>query len=368
LKPLLFEKYPDISSIPWLELGNFPTPIQKLEKLGKIQGFKNLYVKRDDTSSLTYGGNKVRKLEWVLADAKEKGRKTLICVGGSGSNQVLATTIYGKQMGFRVVGLVFDQPNADYVRRNLLLDHHYGAELHYAANTPIELLLFSFTYAFESIRGEKPYYVPAGASSPIGNMGYVNAAFEIKNQVEQGEIPEPDYVLTAAGSLGTASGLQLGFRLAGMKTRVAAVQVSMPWYITASKYASMIANINTFMRRTDPNVPEYRPKKEEVLLLEGYLGKCYAAFTPECISIMEAAKTLEDLKLDPTYTSKALAGGLDWLRSQGEQDDIVLFMDTFNSVDLTGHIKGADYKTLPDSMHKYFEKPTQEEELAKQAL
>jgi 1-aminocyclopropane-1-carboxylate deaminase/D-cysteine desulfhydrase-like pyridoxal-dependent ACC family enzyme len=229
-------------------------------------------------------------------------------------------------------------------------------------------MLFGLTYAWESVRGEKPYYVPAGASSPVGNMGYVNAAFEIRNQVEQGEMQEPDYVLTAAGSLGTASGLQLGFKLAGMKTRVAAVQVSMPWYITAGKFASMIASINAFMRRSDPTIPEVKPEPEELIMLEGYLGKCYAAFTPECVSIMEIAKNLEGLKLDPTYTSKTLAGGLDWLRSRGEQGKVVLFMDTFNSVDLSPQIVGADYMALPTSFYRYFEKPTQEEELAEKSL
>jgi D-cysteine desulfhydrase len=321
-------------------------------------------VKREDKSSSTYGGNKVRKLEWVLADAGTQNRKTLITVGGSGSNQVLATTIYGRKLGFRVVGLVFDQPNADYVRRNLLLDHHYNAELHYAPNMPVELLLFGLTYAWKGLRGEKSYYVPGGASSPVGNMGYVNAAFEIKDQVERGEMPEPDYVLATAGSLGTASGLQMGFKLAGMKARVAAVRVSMPWYITAGKFASMMGNINAFMRKADPSVPEVKQKPEGLIMLGDYLGRCYAAFTPECVSIIKTVKELEGLTLDPTYTSKALHGGLDWLRSRGEQDKIVLFMDTYNSVDLTPNIVGADYKELPKSLHKYFENLTQEEELA----
>lgn len=368
MKPVIFEEYPDLSAIPWTSIGDFPTTIERLENLGKAHGFTNLYVKRDDKSSTIYGGNKVRKLEWVLADAEAKQRKTLICIGGSGSNQVLATTIYGKKMGFRVVGVVFDQPNAEYVRRNLLLDRHYGAELRFAQNTPVEVILFAATYGWEALRGEKPYYVPAGASSPVGNMGYVNAAFEIKNQVEQGALPEPDYVLAAAGSLGTASGLQLGFRLAGMKTRVAAVQVSMPWYITADKFASMIANINSYMRKTDPHVPLVKPKPDELIMLRDYLGMCYADLTPECVSTIRQAKELEGLTLDPTYTSKTLHGGLDWLKKIGDRDKVVLFMDTFNSVDLTHNIEGDDYKSLPASLHKYFEKPTQEEELAEKAL
>ncbi len=365
MRPILFEKYPDLQTIPWVELGDYPTPIQKLGRLGEANGFKDLYVKREDKSNPSYGGNKVRKLEWVLADARSKGRKTLLTIGGSGSNQVLATIIYGKRMGFRVVGLVFDQVNADYVRKNLLLDHHYGAELRFAPNTPAELLLFAASYAWESLRGERPYYVPAGASSPVGNLGYVNAAFEIKDQVEQGAMPEPDYTLAAAGSLGTASGLQLGFMLAGMKTRVAAVQVSMPWYITAGKFANMISDINALMHRYAPSVPEVKPKPEELIMLTDYLGKCYAALTPECVSTIKAAKDLEGLTLDPSYTSKTLYGGLDYLRAKGEQGKVVLFMDTFSSVDLTPNIAGADYHELPKPFHRYFEKPTQEEELAK---
>jgi D-cysteine desulfhydrase len=195
-------------------------------------------------------------------------------------------------------------------------------------------------------------------------LGYVNAALEIKNQFEQGEIHEPDYILTAAGSLGTASGLQLGLKLAGMKTRVAAVRVSTPWHITAGKFASMMSNINAFMRRADPSIPDVKQKPDD-LILEDYLGKCYAAFTPECVSTIKAAKELEGLTLDPTYTSKTLYGGLDWLRNQGEADKIILFMDTYNSVDLTPNIEGANYKDLPRSLHRYFERPTQEEELVK---
>ncbi len=365
MKPILFQEYPDLASIPWIELGDYPTPIEKMTKFGEVNGFKNLYVKREDRSNPCYGGNKVRKLEWVLADANSKGRKTLLTLGGAGSNQVLATTIYGKRMGFRVVGLVFDQVNADYVRMNLLLDHHYGAELRFATNTPTEFLLFAFSYVWESLLGEKPYYVPAGASSPIGNLGYVNAAFEIKRQVSEGLMPEPDYVLAAAGSLGTASGLQLGFKLAEMKTRVVAVRVSMPWYITVDKFASMIANINLFMRKYAPSVPRVRPKAEELIMLEDYLGKCYAALTPECVSTIKEVSIHEGLILEPSYTSKTLYGGLDWLKRRGEQDKVVLFMDTFNSVDLTPQISGANYHDLPKPLHRYFENPTQEEELAK---
>ena len=364
MRPIIFDEYPGLEAIPWVELGDFPTPVERLADLGREMSFPSLWVKRDDRSSSVYGGNKVRKLEWVLADARAKGRRSLLAVGGTGSNQVLATAIYGKSLGFDVTGLVFDQPNADYVRRNLLLDHRLGVKFRHAPNTPVLLIYFAATYAVDYITGGKPYYVPAGASSPVGGLGYVNAAFEIMDQVRSGVLPEPDYVVVAAGSLGTASGLQLGFILAGMKTKVVAVKVSMPWYITAGKFSSMIGSINDLMRSADGSVPKVRVKSEDLIIPGDYLGRCYAAFTPECVSMLEKARVLEGLSLDPTYTSKALAGGLDWLGGRGEREKVILFLDTYNSVDISKQMEGVNYRGLPRSLRRYFEEPTQEEEQA----
>ncbi|MDH5790902.1 MAG: pyridoxal-phosphate dependent enzyme [Candidatus Bathyarchaeota archaeon] len=358
---MIFDEYPGLESLPWVELGEFPTPVHRLEKYGGEVGFLELYIKRDDRSSSIYGGNKVRKLEFVLADAERKGRKLLITLGGTGSNQVLATGIFGGRMGFRVTGVMMDQPNADYVRRNLLLDHHFGVEIKYTPNTASELLTFAYQYLKSYATGGKPYYVPAGASSTVGNLGFVNAAFELRGQVESGLIPEPDYVVCAAGSLGTAAGLELGFRLSGMKTRVVGVRVAMPWYVTRGRFAGMVNGICGFMRRADSAVPRVRCSKEGIILLEDYLGEEYAAFTGPGVETVRRMRELEGMTLDPTYTGKALGGGLDWLRKQGLQDRVVLFWNTYNSVDLSHLVDGANYHVLPKAVHRYFEEPTQEE-------
>ena len=186
MRPLIFDAYPRLEQLPWIELGAFPTPIQKLKAFGEAEGFPQLYMKRDDQSSSRYGGNKVRKLEFVLADAKRKGRKTLITTGGVGSNQVLASGIHGKQTGFKVVEALMDQPNANYVRRNLHLDHYYSVDIHYAPS--MFLCYFAVAHQFLKyfLMGNKPYFVPPGASSPLGNMGFVNAIFELKQQVDDG--------------------------------------------------------------------------------------------------------------------------------------------------------------------------------------
>lgn len=365
MKPLIFEAYPGLENLPWIELGDFPTPIQKLERFGEAVGLKDLYIKRDDLSSKKYGGNKVRKLEWVLADAKRKGRQVLITVGATGSNQVLATGIFGRQLGFRVVGLMMDQANAEYVRRNLLLDCHFGVEVNYTSSFATILPRFCYRYLKHALKGERPYYVPGGASSSIGNMGFVNAAFELKSQVEDGATPEPDYIIAAAGSVGTSAGLELGCRLAGLKTRVIGVAVSMPWYVTAKRSASMVNRICDFIRKADPSVPHIEISGNDVILLKDYIGDGYAHFTDNGVRTVAMMSEFEGVQLEHTYTGKALGGGVDWLLRKGLSDKTALFWNTYNSVDLSQLIRGADYKVLPKSCHKYFENPTQEEQLSR---
>jgi D-cysteine desulfhydrase len=345
-------------------LGEFPTPVQRLEAFGGSRGFPELYIKRDDRSSSRYGGNKVRKLEYVLADAEMKGRKLLITIGATGSNQVLATGIFGGGMGFDVMGIMMDQPNAAYVRKNLLLDHHFGVEIKHASNIAVELLAFAYQYARTYVAGRRPYYVPGGASSPIGNVGFVNAAFELKRQVDEGLLPEPDYLITAAGSVGTIAGLELGCRLCGLKTKTIGVGVSFTFYSTPGRLARMVNDVNRLLRQHDPGVPKVHVSKEDLIVPNDYLGEKYGAFTELGVEAVREMKELEGIPLETTYTGKALGGGLDWLTQRGLQDKVVLFWNTYNSVDLTPVIADADYHDLPRSLHRYFEEPTQEELLS----
>ncbi|MCD6479680.1 pyridoxal-phosphate dependent enzyme [Candidatus Bathyarchaeota archaeon] len=365
LKPIIFEEYPGLEKLPWMELGEFPTPVEHLKRFGEAIGLENLYIKRDDRSSKLYGGNKVRKLEFILADAKERGRRTLITAGAVGSNQVLATGIYGRQLGFRVIGIVMDQPNAEYVRRNLLLDHHFGVELHHTHSMTGAYIKFFGIYLKELLLGHKPYLVPPGASSPLGNVGYVNAAFELRSQIEEGLLPEPDNIIVAAGSLGTAAGLYLGCRLAGLKTRVLAIQVAMPSVTNLRKYVELVNETARFMRRYDESIPEMRVSEDDLTLITDYLGEGYAYFTEEGVRTVELMRELEDIQLEHTYTGKALGGGVDWLKRHGLSDKVTLFWNTYNSVDLTHLIEGADYHELPRPLHRYFEEPTQEENWGK---
>lgn len=361
MAPVINKKYLGLQAIPWIEIGSYPSRVERLEQMGDAHGFDNLYIKRDDLIHELYGGNKVRKLEYLLADAGKLGKKTLVTLGGTGSNQVLATTIFGGEHGFKTIGIMLDQPNAEYVRKNLLLDHYFGAKLVYAGGELAEIAAFISEYTKAQLEGRKPYFVTAGASSPVGNMGFVNAAFELKQQVEDGKVPEPDYLIAACGSIGTTAGLHLGCRLAGLKTKVVGVRVAMPWLVTKWRMSRMIGHINDFMRKHDKTVPKLMVRKDDLCLLGDYLGKEYACFTEEGCCVVDEMRDLEGIPLDHTYTGKAMAGGLDWLKKRKEQDKNVLFWNTYNSVDLSDKAATIDYKTLPSKFHRYFEEPTQEE-------
>jgi len=360
LAPIINQYFPGLEEVPWICLGEYPTGIEKLENMGEARGFSNLYIKRDDLANPVYGGNKVRKLEYVLADAREKGKKTLITLGAAGSNQVLATGIFGKELDFDVVGVMMDQPNAEYVRKNLLLDQYYDVNLVYTKDTLTEIATFAVEYLKLLLSGSRPHFITIGASSEIGNMGFVNAAYELKEQVDNGA-PEPDYIIVSCGSIGTSAGLNLGCKLAGLRTKVIGVRVAMPWLVTKWRMKRMIRDLNQFMQKHDSSVPLVDVRDDDLILLEDYLGEDYACFTECGCGCVDDMMRLENIPLEHTYTGKALGGGLDWLRKKDEIDATILFWNTYNSRDLTEKAATIDYKTLPKEFHKYFTEPLQEE-------
>src|SRR4030042_5456359 len=132
--PELFQQYPKLKAIPWVSLGQFPTPVEPMAKRGESLGFKRLWVKRDDFSGVRYGGNKVRKLEFLLADAQAQGRDAVLTLGAVGSNHVLATALYAQELGLKSFAVFVPQPVQEYARKNLLCDHALGLKMHYLTN------------------------------------------------------------------------------------------------------------------------------------------------------------------------------------------------------------------------------------------
>ncbi|HWI60072.1 MAG TPA: pyridoxal-phosphate dependent enzyme, partial [Bacillota bacterium] len=245
----LFQKLPQLAArLPYVSLGRLPTPVERLAEVGAAIGLDSLYIKRDDLSGLVYGGNKVRKLEFLLGAALNAGAREVVTLGFAGSNHALATALYANQLGLRSTSLLMPQVNARYLRRNLLAGYYHKAELQHVANLP----LLAFGLVRKLLQGKRqfgvfPRIIPAGGSCPPGVLGYVNAALELGEQIRAGAMPEPDRIYVPMGSMGTAVGLMLGLRMAGLQSQVIAVRVIEQRFANARKMVGLFRGTTSLL-------------------------------------------------------------------------------------------------------------------------
>jgi len=364
----LFEQYPLLrKKLAYVQLGEFPTPVQKLERLGAELGVSQLYMKRDDLSGKVYGGNKPRKLEFILGDALRSKAKEVMTFGGAGSNHALATAIYARKVGLKSISMLMPQPNARYVRHNLLMSHYCGAELHLCGaglesvrNMP--LVYAATTYQLLQHRlgkGHLPHFISPGGSSPLGVIGFVNAALELGRQVTSGEMPEPEYIYVACGTMGTAAGLTLGLRAAKLSGRVVSVAVCSEKFVNTIAMIKLINKTNSLLCSLDASFPRFEFSETDVDIRHDYFGKRYALFTDEGMEAVSLMGECERIKLDGTYTGKALAALKHDAQSGSLRDKAVLFWNTLNSRDFSDAISDLDYHDLPRCFHRYFEEEVQ---------
>src|SRR3990172_6728721 len=218
----LFSCFPELAeSLPRVTFSTGPSPVARLRELGKRIGRDDIWVKNDGLYGTLYRGNKPRKLEFILADAVAKGAKTILTIGAVGTNHGLATALYGAQLGLHVALLLtYEEPNES-IARQLCWIQSAGAELHYTHSLPPTVMKTPyFILRYRSPDGRWPFLLAPGASTPLGALGYVNAALELAQQIKEGQLPEPPHILLPLGSGGTAAGLMLGLRVAGLRSRL----------------------------------------------------------------------------------------------------------------------------------------------------
>ncbi|MFX1283335.1 MAG: 1-aminocyclopropane-1-carboxylate deaminase/D-cysteine desulfhydrase [Promethearchaeota archaeon] len=348
--PFLFQEYPSLDgTIPWIPLVNSPTPIKRLVKLETdLKTDIQLWVKQDNLTSQVYGGNKVRKLEFIIADALQRKKETIATLGGIGTNHGLATTIFGKENGLNTVLYLIKQPITKHVLDNLKLDFHYGAEMKYVKNYFGVGVQF---YFLDRLRRKQTYWLPAGGSTPLGIMGYVNAALELKQQVEEGKLPEPELLFVAAGTTGTMAGIELGIQLASLKTQVLGIRVTDRMAATTRKVKNLIKSALRILRK-DSKLRNFRfvPKFQ---LIDQYYGGKYGQVTPEGQKAVNLLKQTENISLETTYTGKTFAALIDYVKSV-EIAGPILFWNTYNSVDLSAVADRVEYQQLPSEFHHLF--------------
>lgn len=352
----LFEKYPAMSGLPHVRLGLFPTPVQELHGLSESDN--RVFIKRDDLSGLEYGGNKVRKLEFALGEAKANGCTDVITFGCDGSNHALATGIYAGKLGMHSISILRTQHNTRYLRKNLLKSAFYGIELHHC-ETKQEMDALTDTLVAERLaEGKKaPYIVPVGGSSPLGTVGFVNAAFELAGQIAAGQLPEPDYIYAADGTNGTVAGLMIGLKALGLKTQVIPVRVNDESRVNVAAISQLIDDTVALLRGYDPSFPAVHIPAEDIPLLHDFFGSDYALFTEEGVAALRRMNAMFGIQLEGTYTGKTLAALL--AAAEKTSGKTFLFWNTLNSRPSPDGLENIDYRTLPTGFHSYFETPVQ---------
>jgi len=346
----LFRQYPELEAkLPCISLGNFPTAVQRLDRLG----YDNLWIKRDDLSSSVYGGNKVRKLEFLLADARRKKKKRVITMGGIGTNHGLATAIFCQQLAMDCTLLLFHQPVTDQVKQNLLLFTSYNAKTLYHRTLWKTVLSY---YLFQRIVHPAACFVFAGGSNPVGTLGFVNAALELKDQVDRGQLPVPSVIFCPLGSGGTLAGLSLGVQLAGLSTRLVGVRVSASHLgpfpaCTAATVTKLMEQTYCYLKKRSLAIPPLI--FEAPVIWHDYFGGGYGVPTPEGSHADQMVREKEDIILEPTYTAKTVAAVMDYCRDHGSEDGPVLYWHTYNGVDLSARAQEVNHRDLPASLQEF---------------
>lgn len=361
----LYKRYPSLKAkLPYISLGDFPTPIKKLDRIGEQIGIDSLFLKRDDLSGKVYGGNKLRKLEFILGDALHANVKEVLTFGAVGSNHALATAIYANRLGLKSISMLVHQPNAYYVRNNLLMSYHFGAEIHLYPKIPFIIPLANPVVLYQLLKhgiknGKAPKIIPFGGSSPRGVVGYVNAAMELEEQIVRGEIPNPDYIYVASGSMGTAAGLILGLRAINSKTKVVSVRVNSSSFVNVKGMVKLICKTNSLLSRLDPCFPKLKFSESDVEMRHGFFGNQYALFTQEGVEAADSMRRYQGIRLEGTYTGKALAALFHDAARDHLKNKTVLFWNTYNSIGLLEGLTSVDYHKLPACFHRYFEQDVQ---------
>jgi len=300
-----------------LNFAHLPTPIEPLPRLSDALGGPRLLIKRDDLTGLAFGGNKTRKLEFLLAEARDKGAKTLISGGALQSNHCRQTAAAAARFGFKCT-LVLTGDKSEQPSANLFLDKLLGAEIVYVAERKDRDRILEEIFNRAAREGNKPYLVPYGGSNATGALGY---AFAMKELVEQKS--NPDWIVFATSSGGTHAGLLLGQRVFGYKGKVLGISVdeSEEWLKDHVSESASLASEKLGKR------VEFTP--DEVLANDNYCSTGYGVLTEQEREAIRLFATCEGLLLDPVYTGRAAAGMIDLIRKRFfKENDTVLFLHT----------------------------------------
>jgi D-cysteine desulfhydrase family pyridoxal phosphate-dependent enzyme len=325
-----------LARLPRVRLAALPTPLDEAPRLARVLAghgdAPRILIKRDDLTGFALGGNKVRKIEYHLGEALAQQCDTLVTTGAIQSNHCRVTAAAARVGGMDCV-LVLRPVESQAVQGNLLLDHLFGARVRIAPNADRAVTAALIAEEMETLRrqGRRPYFVPSGASTPLGAAAYLQAFEELRYQTTAQGVAV-DAVVFCTGSGGTHAGLALGAALSQGGVEIVGISDGAKREDLAPLVSALVAEFAERFK-VDVAVPSH-----DVIVLDEY-GGTYGEPTPECIQAIKVAALTEGLLLDPVYTGKAMAGLTDLIRrGRWRRDQTVVFWHTGGQPALFAHV------------------------------
>ena len=325
-----------LSRYPRLHFAHLPTPLEPMKRLSEHLGGPNLWIKRDDCTGLSSGGNKTRKLEFIMADAVEKKADTIITQGATQSNHARQTTAIAAKLGMECHVLLEDrtgyEDSAYVYNGNVLLDQLHGSTISKRpADTDMNAAMEELAQQLRD-DGKEPYIIPGGGSNEIGALGYVNAAIELTTQANDRSL-RIDHLVHATGSSGTQAGLVLGMEGINSGIPVYGVGVRAPKQKQEEMVFGLAQRTAEFMGLNPDLV-----RRERVVANSDYVGDGYGLPTNAMVEAVKMMAQYEGILLDPVYSGKGFSGLVDLIRKgHFKKGENVVFLHTGGSISLFGY-------------------------------
>lgn len=340
--------HPQLNAYPRLPLSDYPTPLEPLPRLSEALN-RQIYIKRDDLCGSALGGNKIRKLEYLVAEAQALGARKVVTFGGLQSNHACLTATVARRCGMEPHLFYFERRPAQLVG-NLLLNELLGAKMHFfplGGSKDGSMTLETtnlLVRCLARLRLGPHYFVPVGGHSWRGCLGYVRAAVELNQQAETLGL-ENSRLLLAAGTGGTLAGLLAGLTLSSSSLRPLGIDVGRLWKRFSNSIARLAGELCA--RLGQPHAFD----AAEIPLIEGtYVGRRYGVPSTEGIAAVQYLARLEGIILDPIYTGKAFAGLLDLVKGgQLDDEEPIIFLHTGGVPSLFAH---ADAFSRPNAVSR----------------
>lgn len=321
-----------LSRLPRVSLATLPTPLEEAPRLSDALGGPRIFLKRDDLTGFALGGNKVRKLEYLLAEAWAQGADVVVTGAGPQSNYLRATAAAARRLGLDAVLVMYGPPPAE-VQGNYLLDRLTGVKVIFTGEQDRSSVDRALEGVAEDLRrqGRRPYVIPRGGASALGSVAYVVCARELEEQRIARDIGV-DHLICAVGACGTLAGLWLGAHALHAPYRLWGITVSRPREECRARLTRLAAETAAILGISPPPPGQVPP------VLDDHLGPGYGVPTPEGVEAIRLVARTEGIFLDPVYTGKAMAGLVDLVR-RGEigRDETVVFLHTGGEPGLFAH-------------------------------